>query len=149
MARIALEIFRRPYLPALARGFQVESCRLLTDISLRAGGEWTPFGPAIIDSGAPLSLFPRRVWQPADVRPLGRVRVGGLARRPECMLDVTLAVVVLAIRDPFNKIEPLEAHALLADTDNVPTLLGMRGVLTELVLHADIARDSAYLKASP
>lgn len=148
MARVNLEILRGPYRPALASGFHVESCRILTDVSVRRDTSWTAFRPAIVDTGAPVSLLPRRVWQPADVRPMGRIRVGGLNRRPECMFDVTLAVVVLAIRDQSNQIEPIEAHALLADTDDVPTLLGMRGVLTELVLYANVARDEAYVETA-
>ncbi len=149
MARVNLEILRGPYRPALAGGFQVESCRLLTDLSLRCDAGWTAFRPAIIDTGAPVSLFPRRVWQSAAVRRMGRVRVGGLTRQPECMFDVTLAVVVLAIRDQFNEIEPIEAHALLADTDDVPTLLGMRGVLSDLILHTNLAHSEAYVEAIP
>ncbi|MBI4579751.1 MAG: hypothetical protein HY718_08620 [Planctomycetes bacterium] len=65
------------------------------------------------------------------------------------MFAVTLAVLVLAIRDQFSEIQPIEAHALLADTDDVPTLLGMRGVLTELVLHADIRNGEAYVETAP
>ena len=148
MARVTLEILRGPYRPALAGGLQVESCRLLTDLSLQCGRAWTPFLPGIVDTGAPLSLLPRRVWQSADVSHMGRILVGGLNRRQECMFEVTLAVVVLAIRDRFNENQPVEAHALLADTDDVPTLLGMRGVLTELVLHTDIRRGEAYVETT-
>ena len=141
-----LEIFRGPYQPALAGGFQIESCRLLTDISLRCAYGWTPFQPAIVDTGAPVSLLPHRFWQSADVQPLGRIRVGGISRRPECLVDVTLAKVVLAIRNPTAQIAPIEAHALLADSDETPTLIGMRGVFTDLVLYTNIAKDTAYIE---
>ena len=148
MARVTLEIFRGPYLLALARGLEVESCRLLTDVCLRCPQGWTLFRPAIIDTGAPVSLFPRRAWQQADVRCLGRVSVGGLARTPECMLDTTLAIVTMTLRDQSQEIGPIETHALLADNDYVPTLLGMRGVLSDLTLHADPARAQAYLETA-
>lgn len=77
---------------------------------------------------------------------MGRVRVGGLTRKAECMFEVTLAVIVLAIRDQFSQIHPVEAHGLLADIDDLPTLLGMRGVLTELVMHMNVSRGEAYLE---
>jgi hypothetical protein len=146
MPRVKLEIFRGPYLPALARGFQVESCRLLTDVSLRCDSGWTSYRPAIVDTGAPVSLFPRPVWQQADIRRLGRVSVGGLMRRSECMLETTLAIVTMAIRDQEHEIGPIETHALLADTDDVPTLLGMRGVLAELTLHVSASCNQAYVE---
>lgn len=116
MARGNLEILRGPYRAALLRGLEVESCRLLTDLSVRCDRGWTPFRPAIIDTGAPLSLFPRRVWQRADVP------------RPD-------------ERDSADR-----GPALLAETDNVQTLLGMCGVLTELILHANVSGNEAYVE---
>lgn len=148
MPRVNLEILRGPYQPALAGGIQLDSCRLLTDLSLRCPSGWTPFRPGVIDTGAPLSLFPRRVWQSAETRPLGRLRVGGIARKPECMFDVTLAVVVLAIRDQVSQLGPIDAHALLSDSDDVPTLLGMRGVITDLILHTNVSDGIAYLETT-
>lgn len=126
MARVNLEILRGPYRPALAKHLDVESCRLLTDVSLCGTTTWLAYRPAIVDTGAPLSLFPRRIWHGADYQPVGRVYVGGLTRKPECMFDVTLAIVQLVLRDPHQQIGPIETHALLADHDDVPTLLGMR-----------------------
>ena len=64
------------------------------------------------------------------------------------MLETTLAIVVMTIRDQSGEIGPLEAHALLADSDDVPTLLGMRGVLAELILHTDAPQGQAYLETS-
>src|SRR5437868_271486 len=120
MTRIRIEILRGPYQPAMASGFHIESCRILTDVSLHCAGGWTPFRPMIIDTGAPLSLFPRRMWQQADTRDMGRIRIGGVIRKAECMLDVTLATAVIAIRDRTTQLGPMEVHALLADTDDVP-----------------------------
>lgn len=70
-------------------------------------------------------------------------------RRPECMFDATLAVVTLAIRDRLQQLGPVEAHAVLADGDDVPTLIGMRGVLMEFVLHSNVAGGQAYLETPP
>jgi hypothetical protein len=55
--------------------------------------------------------------------------------------------VTLVVRDPVTQIGPIEAHALLSDTDDVPTLLGMRAVLSDLCLHCDIQRNEAYLES--
>ncbi len=148
MPRVTLEIFRGPYKPALASGIQIESCRLLTDLSLRSTGGWTVFRPAIVDTGAPVSLLPRRVWQSAEVHALSRIQVGGAVRKPECMLNVTLAVVVFAIRDAVSQLGPIEAHALLSDTDDCPMLLGMRGILSDLILHTDVSSGEAYLETA-
>jgi hypothetical protein len=40
------------------------------------------YRPAIIDTGAPLSLLPRSVWIRADI---ARFRVGGLVRKSEAV----------------------------------------------------------------
>jgi hypothetical protein len=145
MPRVNLEILRGPYQPALAVGHHIEACRLLTDVSMRAPAGWTAFRPGVVDTGAPLSLFPRRIWSAAAVRPLATTRLGGIIRRAECTVEATLAIVDFVIWDPFNQIGPIEAHALLADSDDVSTLIGMRGVLTTLILHADVVTNEAYL----
>ncbi len=147
MVRVNLEILPGPYQPALASGVHVESCRLLADIAVRTSTGWTAFRPAILHTGAPVTLLRRRVWKTAEALPISRVRIGGLNRRPECMFDATIALINLSIRDRFSQIEPIKAHALLADSDDVPSLLGMRGVLTDLRLHSNVAKSEAYIKS--
>jgi hypothetical protein len=148
MTRVVLEILRGPYKSARTLGLQIESCRLLVDVSLWGGSKWMAFRPAIVDTGAPLCLFPRRAWTGADVRVLGRTRVGGIRNKPECMLDVAIAVVTLAIRDSNVQFGPIETHAVLADVDDVPALIGIRGVLTGFSLHVDLPNGLAYLESS-
>lgn len=148
MPRVALEILRGKYEPALSDGLDVPSCRLLTDLSLRSDKGWLPFRPAVIDTGAPLSLLPRNVWHGAHIRDEGSFAVNGIIRKPACKLEVVLATVTVVIRDPVNQIGPIQIQALLSESNDVPTLLGMRGILDQLILHTDVTSDYAYLEAS-
>jgi hypothetical protein len=149
MARVNLELLSGPYQPALRAGHVVDSYRLITDVSIYSTVGWSPLFPGVVDTGAPLCLFPPRIWRAAQFESIGRVEVGGIIRTPECMISATLAVIKMAICDRNTKIGPIQAHVLLADSDDVPTLIGMREVLTQLILCIDVRNHIAYVEDHP
>lgn len=147
MARIDLEIARTLHQPSLASGYSLPVARLLTSMSLRTSDGWTPAHRAVIDTGATVSLLPRSAWVHADFRTIVSVRTAGVVNRPECMISATLATVQCVLLQEHERVGPLTIHALLADSDRVPLLLGMSGALDELRLVIDLPQGSASLEA--
>lgn len=80
------------------------------------------------------------------VSPIGRVEVGGVAGRDECRISATLAEVMCVLSDGVQSIGPARMHAYLADSDRVPALLGMSGLLEQSVLHVDIPNNQAMIQ---
>lgn len=122
------------------------AARLATRISFRGESGWTDFQIAIVDTGAPISLLPRSIWQSIDRRVLATVRVGGLADKPENRIGADLAMIRCVLSDGQSTIGPYEMTALLAHTDTAPALLGLSGVLESTDLFISLRRDDAYLE---
>jgi hypothetical protein len=120
--------------------------RLFAEVSLATDVGWTLFEPAVIDTGAPVSVFPPAIWKPSRHTPLGRVKIGGLARREECQLPAILAEIDCTLSDGRRSLGPIRMHAYLVEIENAPTLLGVLGFIERGVLRVDLSKDRAFLR---
>ncbi len=148
MNRISLDILRGPHPASFAAGHPVQAVRVFADLSLATANGWTSFQAVVVDTGAAVSLLPRRYWAQSTFLSRGRAKVGGVSRRLECLIDATLAEVECLIADGTVTLGPFRAHAYMADSDDVPALLGFAGLLDRLVLHVDVAADEAYIESN-
>lgn len=147
MGRITLEIARSLHQPSLASGYALPVFRFLVDFSVRTSSGWTPAHKAVIDTGATVSLLPRSVWHDAAFRAIVPLITAGVVNRPECTISATLATIECALMHGAERFGPLTIHALLADTDRVPLLLGTSGILDRLRLFTDLLGNTAFLEA--
>jgi len=107
------------------------------------------FGPGwygILDTGAPVSLIPKRMWQGCPILKLKDTTVRGIIDRPECALEVIDGLISGILTDGQAISEPLIIRARLAPADDVPLLLGFSGLLDRADVHFSIVRDEAYLE---
>lgn len=148
MNRISLAIVCGPHQPSLAAGHHITATRIATKISFGIGADWSGFELAIVDTGAPLSLFPKAIWTKIDRQVLATVSVGGLTQKPECRFAADLAVIRCMLSDGVNLIGPFRMNALLARNDTVPALLRLAGVLDEASPSVALRNDSANLEMS-
>jgi len=146
MSRIALDVFRAPHEPSLEIGYQFTAVRILTEFSLMTASGWTRYHPAVIDTGAPISMFPKHVWQDAQIETIGQWSAGGIVPRKECRIPVTFARVSILMTDGKESIGPVNIHAYLADSYEAPTLLGIAGALEENALWLNVRQNNAYLE---
>lgn len=102
-----------------------------------------------MDTGAAVSLFPADVWQPAQFRPLGTTLVGGISARAECRIPATLAMVECVLSDGAALVGPVSIPAYLADSDEVPVLIGMSGLIERGILPVDVTANPASLELTP
>ncbi len=129
MARIRLDIFRGPHPPAAQIGYSLNAIRITARVALRTAGGWTTFQHGIVDTGAPVSLIPRELWRPAEQQIIGDIRVGGLVPLDSCRVPARLARVSCVLSDGTTLIGPFNIHAYLAESDEVPLLLGVSDLI--------------------
>ena len=110
-------------------------------------GGWLAPRKAVVDTGAPVSLVPRYAWHSASFTPLASVRAAGVVNRPECTIPATLATLTCVLTSGADSSAPLVIHAMLADSDRVPFLLGMSGLLDSFPTAFNIPAGSAYVEA--
>jgi len=120
--------------------------RLLVDVSLQGTAGWSKPHKAAVDTGAAVSLVPRPVWRHAPFVPIVQVQASGVVNRPECWIPATLATLTCSVIRGSDRIGPLNIHAMLADSDNVPLLLGMSGVLDRVRLSVEVLAGRASIE---
>lgn len=76
---------------------------------------------------------------------LGRTRIGGIMRRPECLIDATLAEIVCLMSDGHATLGPLTVPAYLAESDEVAALIGFAGVFDHATFHLDVRQGDAWI----
>ncbi len=143
MARIALPIERISHPPAAQIGYSLSTARVTAHFLLRSSGRWTPYLRGIIDTGAAVSLLPADVWKDAEYDLIGSVRIGGVVPRDECRVPAKLARLTCALSDGVQLIGPLNIHAYLAESDEVPLLLGVSDLIESGELRVAIRQNQA------
>ncbi|MBI1929958.1 hypothetical protein HYR99_37620 [Candidatus Poribacteria bacterium] len=128
----------------------VRYVRLNAKVSFQTRNGWTEAENAIIDTGGPISIIPRRVWQ--------EVRHGFLT---EAEIEVLVGgrgttgrfgQVVLRFHDAVDSERispPLMVKADLLSDDSYPIVLGFEDVLTDVALYSDYPQQVAYFLFPP
>jgi hypothetical protein len=147
MPRIQLEVFRGPHAPTASVLPGLTATRLIAQTRLVIPGASSGFHLCVIDTGAPISLFPARMWRGATISPLGRIRVGGLVARDECRIEVVLARVGCVLADGNAMIGPMSIIAYLSESNEVPALIGMAELIEVCDLRVSIDGGQVYLEA--
>ncbi|MFQ5813730.1 MAG: hypothetical protein ACE5I2_11185 [Anaerolineae bacterium] len=121
--------------------------RLLCDVTFKASKlGYTEVYPAIVDTGAPISLIPMRIWQQCEVRRIRDSVIRGVVPHEECSLPVTLAEVTCRLLDQEGQTNDLMIKAHLASTNAVPLIIGFRDLLEHMNLYANCRQGAAYLQ---
>lgn len=142
--RLALTVKRLPDLELIDHGFWLQ--RVLCDLRFLSSNGLTDPYPAIVDTGAPTSIIPRSLWSRTTVRQLKSFPLQGLVARKECAISVTAGIISAVLEDPAGHQLKRSFRAYLAQTDEVPLILGMQDVLEEAKLHVDLKADTAWLE---
>ena len=116
---------------------------MVAHFSLKGANGWGPYRLGVIDTGAAVSLFPEDVWRDTEYHVIGTVRVGGIVPRDECRIPAKLATVSCALSDGVQVIGPMTIHAYLAESDEVPLLLGISDLIEGGALDVAIQRNRA------
>ncbi len=128
----------------------VRYVRLIAKVSFQTRNGWTEIREAIIDTGGPISMIPRRVWQQARHGFLStdeiEVLVGGRGTTGQ------FGQVVLRFHDAVDSERispPLMVKADLLSDDSYPIVLGFEDVLTGAALYSDYPQQAAYFLFPP
>ncbi len=143
MSRISLLIYRGAHPVAAQIGYTFSATRIVARVALKTPSGWTSYEPGIVDTGATVSLFPARTWRAADCQIIGDVQVGGVIPLDQCRIRAKLARVSCALSDGTTLIGPFNIHAYLAESDEVPLLLGVSDLIESGTLLVSMAKNQA------
>lgn len=138
--------FKKYVLPSY-EDLGIFAIRLLCDVTFKASElGYTEIYPAVVDTGAPISLIPMRIWQQCEAKRIRDSVIRGVVPHEECSLPVTLAEVTCRLLDQESQTGDLVIKAHLAPTDAVPLIIGFRDLLEYMKLYADCRQGAAYLQ---
>jgi len=121
--------------------------RLFCRISFRTPSGWSRPFPAVIDTGAYISIVPHYIWSTADVTVYADHYVRGLVPKPDCKLDVKVGEVSGMLVDRQNVSKEYKFLGFLAGKgDKVPLILGFAELLEKLKLYSDPTTNTAWLE---
>lgn len=121
--------------------------RLFCRISFKSRTGWSRPFPAIIDTGAYISIVPHKIWSAADVKIYSDHYVRGLVPKLECKLDVKVGELSVVLVDRQNVSKEYRFLSFLTSKDDeVPLILGFAELLEELKLFSDHTTNTAWLE---
>lgn len=119
--------------------------RLKCGIQFKIRDGWTKPYPAILDTGAHTSVVPLSIWKKLIYEKLGEYKMFGLSKKEGCSVPVDIGKITCIIVDEFgNQTKELDISAFLAQTDQVPLILGFKGILGKLNVVFNFNKDIAY-----
>lgn len=94
------------------------------------GNEWTNEYVCKVDSGAYMTLLPNSAFQLLKPTKWIPYQLYGVVNTPECQINCKIAKLKAKLKSP-EKIEsaPFDLWVAFADSENIPLLIGMLGIL--------------------
>lgn len=113
---------------------------------LNQDGKWSKLHAAIIDTGAHTSVLPEKIWKAAERKVILDYELRGINPRPECAIAAQLAEITCTLYDSSgNRSDDLLIPSLLAQSNEVPLILGFAGLLSNFEVRFNYQTESAYL----
>ena len=143
--KIDLEFDTRLDSDLLSVGISIRLIRLIASLRLKTAEAWTDPYKAIIDTGSPITLIPKHVWEKVSVKWIipGSIQLTGLGSGG---VSGKLAEVVMVFLDKKGTSPSISLKAFLVDSDTIPLIIGFEDVLTDIKMVCDYKSKSAFLQ---
>ena len=141
---IGLTVQRLPDIQIFHR--RIIYVRLLCNVQFETSAHDLFTQTAVVDTGAPLCLIPSDIWERVRTQQFEATHVGGLFPRRECAVPARLGILTMTLKDLQGHQHRLTVRAFLAQTTEVPLILGFQDCLEKAVLYADAPRRQARLE---
>ena len=142
--RIGLTFQRLPDIELLHRG--IAYIRLLCNVQFETLTGNILVRPAIVDTGAPLCLIPSDLWEQVRTQQFEVTRIGGLMVQKACAIPGRVGILSMTLLDPRGRRYRLTARAFLAQTPEVPLILGFQDCLEKVTAHLSYPRKEAWFE---
>ncbi len=133
-------------LDLFAKGAKSNIIRLFVDARFKTSNGWTDPYPAIVDTGAHITIIPFNIWNECLVNLTTEYVVRGLVPKRECTLPILIGNIICALVDKEKQTEGFEIQAYLAHTNNVPLIVGFCDLLEKFKVYMDYSNKKAYIE---
>lgn len=120
--------------------------RLFCEIAFVTEEGYTDSYSAILDTGAPVSVIPYRIWSKLKVNEIKDYAIRGIVPKRECSLPVTIGEISCILLDKEQSTEKIKVKSYLAYSDEVPLIIGFKDLLDSFGIYLDFRKNQAYLE---
>ncbi len=118
--------------------------RLKCGVQFKTKFGWSQPYSAIVDTGAHTSVIPLSLWKELVHEKIQRYKIYGISKQDGCSVSGDIGKVILIVVDENgNQTKELEICAFLAETDQIPLIIGFNGLLEKLRVNFDFRKDEA------
>jgi len=128
------------------QGIKIPIMRVVCPVKFKFPDGLTAFHPAIVDTGAPLSLLPQKIWQHCEVKILGKSTLRGIIPKKACQLPANVGALNCFLLDEGGGVQEAAIIAYLPKTDRVPIILGFETLLRKSKIVIDCESRDAFLE---
>ncbi len=146
--RLKLFFKAEPYREGRTGKILHKGLRLMSSVQFETKLGLTRPEPAIVDTGAPVSLIPGYIAGQIITKPLGKAMLQGVVPKQECAIPVTIAQIKLRLADFSSVTGLIDTIAYLADSDDVPLVLGFEDLLDQFDIFISYPKRTAYLQVA-
>lgn len=103
--------------------------------------------PAIIDTGAHTSVIPKFIWMESVHQIYGEHKIYGISKNKECVIPCNIGIVgCIIVDDEDNETRELRISAFLANTDEIPLIIGFKDVLEKFKMVIEFSKNNAFIE---
>lgn len=119
--------------------------RLTSDVMFRGKSEWIGPYSAIVDTGAHISVIPRRIWSKSDVKIFADHEMRGIVPINECSIPVIVGEIDAMVVDEKDNTKEISVLCYFALTDEIPLILGFKTLLEEFECCFNYRENRAFI----
>lgn len=120
--------------------------RLISAVRFKKEKGYTDIYPAIVDTGAPLSLIPYGIWSECSVIKIAEHKIKGINSKDECAIPVFIGKIKCQLLDKKSKTNEFEMLTYLALSDNIPLILGFKNLLDKFKICFEHSKKYAFIE---
>ncbi len=142
-----IELFFKEYfdLELLEKGFKQRLLRLFVTVAFKKKDTWSDKIPAIVDTGSPVSVLPCALWQECNCKIFAKTQIRGMVPDKSAFLNAHYGQIALAFVDHKNVSPEFICKAFLAETNDLPVIIGFSDLLDKVKLVVDYPQKQAFL----
>ncbi|MFQ6063386.1 MAG: hypothetical protein ACE5J9_09480 [Methanosarcinales archaeon] len=120
--------------------------KLTAGICFKTKNDWTDPYFGIVDTGAHISVIPRRIWSKSEVKVFAEHSMRGVVPLKECTVPVLVGEIQAKLIDSEeNSTRKFTMPSYFALTNKIPLLIGFKKVIECFELYCNYPKKEAYV----
>lgn len=143
--KVNLNIVRRPDIELF--NFGIFDIRLTCDIAFPPHPKYSAPIPAIIDTGAPMSVIPYPIWAECFTKIIEEDSyLSGIVPGAHHIMRTKIGIISAVLTDKRGVYYPIAFRAHFAPIKRIPIILGIQDIIDKAIVNIAIKEEDVWLE---